>query len=65
MSHMTNDLYGMCDLEDINQWIIMSDGKKLQSIKKGKLYVLTTNLDGEEVIFTSENMKFGGETSSV
>ena len=57
-SHMRNDLSGMYDLEDINQWIILGDGKKLLATKKGKLNVSTTDMDGKEVSFTIENVKF-------
>jgi len=57
-SHMTNNLEGLFDVEDIDQCIIMGDGKKLQATKRGKLSVSTIDINGKEVGFVMSEVKF-------
>jgi hypothetical protein len=59
--HMTNQLDGMFDIEEIDQAIILGDGKKLKATKKGKIQVLVKVTNGKDIFFTLEEVKYVGE----
>jgi hypothetical protein len=56
--HMANQLDGMFDIEEIDQAIILGDGKKLKTTKKGKIQVLVKDTSGKDIFFTLEEVKY-------
>jgi hypothetical protein len=47
--------------EEIDQAIILGDGKKLKATKKGKIQVLVKVTNGKDIFFTLEEVKYVGE----
>jgi hypothetical protein len=56
--HMTNLDEGLYDVEESNQVIIVGNGEKLKAIKTGKLKMKTKDLNGNEVLFILNNVKY-------
>jgi hypothetical protein len=51
---MANQLDDMFDIEEIDQAIILGDGEKLKTTKKGKIQVLVKDTNGKDIFFTLE-----------
>jgi hypothetical protein len=57
-SHMTNSNEGLYDVEESDQVIIVGNGEKLKAIKIGKLKMKTKDLNGNEVFFILNDVKY-------
>jgi hypothetical protein len=55
--HMSNQLNVMFDIEEIDQALILGDGRKLKATKEGKIQVLVKDANGKDIFFNVEEVK--------